>query len=46
LKEELDIISRRNLSLKELKELIENKIKEVADPDDETKYNVYLCTLF
>lgn len=42
LRDELDNITKKNLTLKELKNFIENKIKEIVEPDDETKYNVYL----
>lgn len=41
-------MKKRNLSLRELKNEIENKIQNIdtKDATDETKYNIYLCTSF
>lgn len=41
LKDELELLSRRNLSLTELKKMIDSRIIEVGETDDETKYNVH-----
>lgn len=46
LKLEYEKIKTRNLSLKDLKAEIERKTKLLQNPDDEAKYNVYLCKLY
>jgi hypothetical protein len=47
LKDELELIKKRNLSLRELKNEIEGKILNIdaKDANDETKYNIYLCNI-
>jgi hypothetical protein len=47
LKDELESMKKRNLSLRELKKEIEAKIQNIDPKEltDETKYNIFLCTI-